>query len=68
MSNDTLFKIFISIAFGAISVLTVIGSIKEGKESLEKLNEHEALKQKRKEAQAQQDAQKMEGSVMSPTH
>ena len=68
MSNDTLFKIFISIAFGVISLLTVIGSVKEGKESLEKLNEHEALKKKRKEAQGKQDAPTMENSAMSPTH
>ena len=48
MSNDTIFKIFISIAFGAIGLFMAIGSIKEGKESLKKLNEHEDEKKRNK--------------------
>jgi hypothetical protein len=68
MSNDTVFTIFISIAFGAISLFAAIGSYKEGKDSIEKLNEHEALKRSRKEEQERQSEGQMQNSRMTTSH
>ena len=53
MSNEIIFKIIIGLTFGLISLFTAIGAIKEGKESLEKLREHEELKMKKSTAQNQ---------------
>lgn len=51
MSNDTIFTIFVISAFAIISLLTVIGAVKEGRESIKKLNEHEDAKRKNKPGQ-----------------
>ena len=48
MSNDTIFNLFFAIAVGVLSLLTAIGAIKEGRESLKKLKEHEDLKKRNK--------------------
>ncbi len=48
MSNDTIFKIFFCITVGIIGLITAIGSIKLGKESLKELKEHEELKRRNK--------------------
>ena len=50
MSNDTIFKIFVALAFSIIGVFTAIGGIKEIKESMKKLDEHMDAKEKGKEA------------------
>ena len=49
MSNDTIFTIFFTVSVGVLSCLSAVGSVKEGKKWFKKLEEHEALKRKRKE-------------------
>ena len=47
MSNTTIFTICMCSSIGLITVFTVIVGIKEGKDSLKKLIEHEELKKKK---------------------
>jgi hypothetical protein len=46
MNSDTLFTIFIAICFVSITALMVIWGVKEGKDSMKKLNQHLDEKQK----------------------
>jgi hypothetical protein len=48
MNSDIIVKLILAAAAVAISLIALIGGVKEGKESFKKLNEHLDLKEKEK--------------------